>query len=82
MYQLLFLTRVPDLTQPFSVKKYASEAACNADPNATGGTTVAQDPNTGYTYDSQSNSIVFGPQAVPQRGQCVRVKYKAACIAP
>jgi hypothetical protein len=77
-----FLTRQVDTTQPMSVHTYASEAACDADPNATGGTLVPVDPNTGYTYDSQTNSINFGPQAVPPRGACIKVKYKAACNAP
>jgi hypothetical protein len=74
-----FLSRQPDFGQPFVVKMYANEGACNADPNVTRGTVLPQDPNNGYTYDAQSNSIIFGPQAIPQRGACFKVKYKAAC---
>jgi hypothetical protein len=77
-----FLSRQPDMTQPFSVRRYANEAACDADPNATGGTVVPNNPNTGWTFDPPSNSILFGPQAIPQRGECIKVKYKAACLPP
>lgn len=77
-----FLTRGPDLTQPLTVRSYSSESACDADPSGTTGTLVPQNPNTGYTYDAASNSIIFGASAVPPRGTCLKVKYKAACIAP
>lgn len=77
-----FLTRQPDRAQPFTVRSYTNEAACDADSANTGGTVVAENPNSGYTYDAMSNSIIFAPQATPPRGTCLKVKYKAACIAP
>jgi hypothetical protein len=77
-----FLSRQPDLTQPFTVRQYTNEAACDADTAYTGGTVVAQNPNTGYTYDAASNSIIFSAAAVPPRAACLKVKYKAACLPP
>ena len=56
--------------------------ACDADTAYTGGTVVAENPNSGYTYDAMSNSIIFSAQATPPRGTCLKVKYKAGCIAP
>ena len=77
-----FLTRQPDRSQPFTVRSYATEGACDADTAYTGGTVVAENPNSGYTYDAMSNSIIFSAQATPPRGTCLKVKYKAGCIAP
>jgi hypothetical protein len=36
--------------------------------------------NSGWTYDSASNSIIFDEAQVPQPGQRVRVEYNAQCF--
>jgi hypothetical protein len=35
---------------------------------------------TGYFYDTSSNSVVFNPASIPQRGQWIRVEYDAQCL--
>ena len=43
------------------------------------GTAVPNDPVNGYTYDPNTNSIVFGSKAVPPKGATIEVTYKAQC---
>ena len=44
------------------------------------GVEVPDDPVYGYSFDPNSNSIVFGSQAVPPRGATVEVSYYAPCL--
>jgi hypothetical protein len=54
-----------------------------ADPNTlvvkVNGTAVTNDPVNGYTYDPNTNSIVFGSKAVPAKGATIEVTYSAQC---
>jgi len=43
------------------------------------GTSVPNDPVKGYTYDPNTNSIVFGSSAVPPKGATIEVDYSAQC---
>ena len=43
------------------------------------GNSVPNDPVKGYTYDPNTNSIVFGSGAVPPKGAVVEVDYSAQC---
>lgn len=38
--------------------------------------------NSNWTYDANSNSIIFSPSAVPPRGAQIVVEYDAICVAP
>jgi hypothetical protein len=54
-----------------------------ADPNTlvvkVNGSAVPNDPVNGYTYDPNTNSIVFGSGAVPPKGATIEVTYSAQC---
>ena len=49
---------------------------------ATLSVTVDGTPNTSWTYDAASNSIIFASSAVPPRGSQIQVEYDAVCVAP
>jgi hypothetical protein len=36
--------------------------------------------SSGYFYDATSNSIVFNPQSIPERGSTIRVVYETFCF--
>ena len=44
------------------------------------GSSIIQDPNSGWAYDSQSNSITFGPAGVPPEGATIEVEYDVICL--
>lgn len=67
----------------------ASIEVCVADTDLTGvtgacpGTIVTlsnEGEANGWFYDSASNSVVFNPGSVPQRGQWIRADYDTACL--
>ena len=43
------------------------------------GNSVSNDPVNGYSYDPNTNSIVFGSGAVPPKGATIEVDYSAQC---
>jgi len=43
------------------------------------GAQQSNDPVNGYTYDPNTNSIVFGSGAVPPKGATIEVSYSAQC---
>jgi hypothetical protein len=43
------------------------------------GVVVHEDPAAGYTYDPNTNSIIFGSGAVPPHGATIEVTYRVQC---
>ena len=43
------------------------------------GNAVPNDPVNGYSYDPNTNSVVFGSGAVPPKGATIEVSYSAQC---
>lgn len=73
----VFVSSSSGVQNRFHLRRQSNEGTIVVKVN---GLIIKQHKPTGWQYDKQSNSILFGKSAIPKAGSVIQVEYKAVCF--